>query len=363
MVKTLTSMCRHSEHDNAASGRSCDAVRPQPLSAAGGSLSIGELARITGGRLRLASLPPLGGLLEPIGRIVTRMSDVAEGDVFWVSTTANGRQEEFIEAAYARGALGVVLAGRRIEPWAGRFVLEVKDSVRALFDVAAASRKQYTGGVVAVIQSDPQPPVAGWLAAVLEAHYPRVCRIKATHGLGDLAAAVCNWPAETDFAVVELNPSLEGEAVQGVRLCCPHAGVIAAFAEDGKERRAKWDCQKESLAAAIAAFLPNGWLIVDGEDLELNRICELRRCRLMRVGCDLGCDVAATDIRRGDQTTSFRVSGVRYAFPGDRPSELKAALATVAVGQMAGLTCQEIAMKLSSLESDRTALRTAHVAV
>ncbi len=355
-------MCRHSERDSEVNDRTCGAVRSQSLPADGGFFSIGELARITGGRLRLASLPPLGGLLEPTGRIVTRMSDVAEGDVFWVSTTANGRQTQFIEAAYARGALGVVLAGRRIEPWAGRFVLEVKDSERALYDVAAAARKQYTGGVVAVIQSDPQPPLAGWLAAVLGTHYPRVCRIKATHGLGDLAAAVCNWPAETDFAVVELNPSPEGEAVQGVRLCCPHTGVIAAFAEDGKERRAKWDCQKEPLAAAIAAFLPNGWLIVDGDDPELNRICELRRCRLVRVGCDPGCDVAATDIRRGNQKTSFRESGVRYTFPGDRSSELTAALATVAVGRMSGLTCEEIALKLSSLEPDRKTLKTAHVA-
>ena len=42
---------------------------------------IEQLAEIVGGRLRLADMPPLGGLWEPTGRVVVGLSAVREGDV------------------------------------------------------------------------------------------------------------------------------------------------------------------------------------------------------------------------------------------------------------------------------------------
>ncbi len=87
-----------------------------------------DLANLTGGRLQLAAMPPLDGVLARFGRIVLSPDQIAEGDVFWQVTARPGD----IETAFFRGAFGVVVSGRSIEPWPGRFCLHVNDPITAL---------------------------------------------------------------------------------------------------------------------------------------------------------------------------------------------------------------------------------------
>src|SRR6185503_18930587 len=99
-------------------------------------LCLRELAEIAGGRLRLGCLPPLGGEHEPLGRITTTSEHVQPGDVFWGLAAKQQNGSWRAEEAYARGALGAVVSGRRLEPWAGKFSLEVEDARTALWRLA-----------------------------------------------------------------------------------------------------------------------------------------------------------------------------------------------------------------------------------
>ena len=87
-----------------------------------------DLAQITGGKLRLAAMPPVGGDLTPVQRIVIDPAAIEPGDVLWC--LANRPCDA--ELAFLRGALGVVTAGRHIEPWPGCFSLRVAEPVHAL---------------------------------------------------------------------------------------------------------------------------------------------------------------------------------------------------------------------------------------
>jgi hypothetical protein len=91
-------------------------------------LCIDDLARITGGALRLASMPPRDGELARIDRIVLSAGATSPGDVFWCLS----REAGDVDLAYMRGALGVVAPGWPIEPWAGRFSLQVGDPAASL---------------------------------------------------------------------------------------------------------------------------------------------------------------------------------------------------------------------------------------
>jgi len=87
-----------------------------------------DLAQLTGGELCLAAMPPRDGELTPIQRIVLSAEAAGPGTVFWCLD----RQSYDVELAFLRGVLGVVVAGSPIEPWPGRFSLQVDDSVAAL---------------------------------------------------------------------------------------------------------------------------------------------------------------------------------------------------------------------------------------
>lgn len=92
------------------------------------NLCLIDLAELTGGQLQFASMPPLDGVLARLARIVLSPASINAGDILWQLTYQPGN----IETAFFRGALGVVFSGRRIEPWPGRFCLQVDDPIAAL---------------------------------------------------------------------------------------------------------------------------------------------------------------------------------------------------------------------------------------
>lgn len=104
-------------------------------------LSIGEFEEIVGAQVRMGCLPPLAGRFEPTRRVVLDSRDVEPGDVYWAVSGTRYRGEHWVEAAYSRGALGAVTSGRRVEPWAGKFALEVADANRDLCRLARCLAK------------------------------------------------------------------------------------------------------------------------------------------------------------------------------------------------------------------------------
>jgi len=100
------------------------------------NLSIGDLAEITNGCLRLGTMPPVAGESEPIRRVVLDSHDARPGDVYWAAAGLSFEGAALAESAFAHGALGVVASARRVEPWAGKFVLDVADANLALSRLA-----------------------------------------------------------------------------------------------------------------------------------------------------------------------------------------------------------------------------------
>jgi hypothetical protein len=126
------------------------------------NLSIGDLADVVGGRLRLGSLPPLGGCHEPVGRLQTHYERLAAGELFWGLSTAEGNGSQHAEAAYMRQAAGAVVEGRGLEPWAGRFSIEVENSRLALWQLAAHVRGQFAGPLIAMLGDRPPRQLETW---------------------------------------------------------------------------------------------------------------------------------------------------------------------------------------------------------
>jgi len=94
--------------------------------------SIADLAEMVDGHVQLGIMPPLAGMCEPIGRIVVDSREVRPRDVLWAFAARSHDVFCTVDEAYSRGALGVVVQGRRIEPWAGKFSVTVRDLAVAL---------------------------------------------------------------------------------------------------------------------------------------------------------------------------------------------------------------------------------------
>jgi hypothetical protein len=87
-----------------------------------------DLVELTGGELRLAAMPPRDGELTQVRRLVLSAEAASMGDVFWCLARRAGE----IELAFLNGALGIVAAGPTVEPWPGRFSLQIDDPIMGL---------------------------------------------------------------------------------------------------------------------------------------------------------------------------------------------------------------------------------------
>ena len=83
-----------------------------------------------------------------MGRVVTDSHAVLPGDLFWGLEGNANHGAQFAEEAMFRAAQGTVVAGRDIEPWAGRFSIRVRDARHALLELAHWTRRRFPGTVV-----------------------------------------------------------------------------------------------------------------------------------------------------------------------------------------------------------------------
>ncbi len=218
------------------------------------SLAIRDLAMVLKSDVCLAQMPPLGGWLEPIRRIVTRIEEVGRGDVWWGSEAPLAEHASLACQAWVQGAAGVVSAARRLTPWPGTFALSVPDPAAALETLARHVRGRFAGNLVAVGEragSDFGRLLATALApgGFLRAPLASLAEL-ATMPL-DEPQAVVSW---------KLFQNLPQPAL--LRLSRPHVAVISSRPSNEQERQA---------ALALLEQLPERWLAVLPDDWHLGK--------------------------------------------------------------------------------------------
>ena len=85
-------------------------------------------------------------------RVVVNSKEVQEGDLFVALKGSRHDGHDFVEEAFQRGAVGVVVE-REVKVPEGRFALVVKDSLEFLRNLARKKREGFKGKVIAIAGS------------------------------------------------------------------------------------------------------------------------------------------------------------------------------------------------------------------
>lgn len=342
-------------------------------------LCIRDLAHVTGGRLVLGSMPPLGGDLEPLGRIAVDLSDVTCGSVYWEQEC---RKYSIAEEAFARGAQGVVVTGRHIEPWAGRFSLSVDNSRHALWLVAREVRRRFPGQVVAVAGNSGRRATLRMLESILSSSSP--CN------------SSCSWPGQDrskqapvgglplselaliqELAQVELDPNvghllleIRGESSAKIRqysdLCEPSILVINSLANSKSADDATGGQLENSLQSFLEMLPAKGQTVLNVDDPLLGRVAAHCPERVLTIGRSPDAEFAASQVAWRDGWLSFTVEETEVRVPVWGRHYLSAAMAAFAVGRLLGMSAQQIASKLETMpdaDSQFEILRTEEYAI
>ena len=183
-------------------------------------LCIRDLADVTNGHLRLSTMPPLDGDLHLIERLAFDSRDVRPGDVFWALSGSRCEGSHFVEDALLRGATGVVVAERMLEPWAGGFSITVEDTRQALRELARWNCQRLLGEIILVI-GDQTHRTAMALADLLATEV--ILYGTEPSFLGELSCI----DESSEFCVVAIPSDAAGEIGAISHLCCPRIAVIS----------------------------------------------------------------------------------------------------------------------------------------
>lgn len=308
-----------------------------------------DLQQATGGTL----CPPQGeadGLAaRPLGPVVTDSRRVEPGSVFWALAGARYDGGDFAEEAFARGAAGAVV-GRAVETPPGCWVLQVPDTLHALWQWAAWKRKQFRGTVIAVTGSVGKTTTRQMIHAVLKSRLRGTASPRNYNNRVGLPLSMFQMEPDHDYAVLELGASSRGEIAAMAELCAPKIGAITAIADahlgtfGGKLQIA------ESKAELLGALPPEGHAVL-GDDPWLRRMARWCPAPVTWVGRGPDCDVTAADVSFGRGRLAFRVGDCPFSVPVWGRHHLVSALIAVEVGRLLGIALEEAAAALSRFDA------------
>jgi UDP-N-acetylmuramoyl-tripeptide--D-alanyl-D-alanine ligase len=314
------------------------------------ALSVGDLAREVHGRLSLGSMPPIAASDSPLGRIVADSRQVESGDVFWALSGPNNHGADFAHEAFLRGASGVVVGGRHVEPWAGRWTLEVEDAHWSLWRLAALVRHRFRGKVIAVTGSVGKTTTRQMIHTVLSSRSRGTASPKNYNNHIGLPLSMLAWRGDDDYAVVELGASRPGEIDSLAGLCQPHIGVVTAVGEAHLSGFGSQAGVAAAKAELIAAIPPSGRNVLNGDDPWLRRKASLSRADITWVGRGGECDLAAESVAFDQGELRFRLREQQFCVPVWGRHYLTSVLAAIGVGEAMGIPLCEIAKALDNFQ-------------
>lgn len=190
----------------------------------------------------------IGGTLFITG-VSSDVRTVEEGDLFFALKRDTFDGNDQIASAVAKGACAVVVNSMTKVPDYGIGIV-VKDTSKALADLAEHYRYKIGAKVITVTDSDP----AGACSMIAAALFPSF-KIWSTGN--SLPGTILSAPQDTRVLVIASDPE------EDIRISSPDIAVIPCSSGDGNMDK---DKIKDISSRIINSLGPNGILIVNGDD-------------------------------------------------------------------------------------------------
>lgn len=292
-------------------------------------MKIREIVKITDGKL-LAGDP---GLEVDLSLISTDSRNIGEGEFFLALSGPNFCGSDFVADAFAKGAIGAIAerCDARSAP-AGKVLIKVADSTKALQRIAAAHRQAFTIPVICVTGSNGKTTVKDMIAHVLSAQFNVLKNEGTKNNHIGVPQTLLKLKKDHDICVLELGTNHRGEIAALADIARPTIAVLTnvgpSHLEFLKDLKGVYEEKKD-----IMKFLdPKGsFVVLNGDDEYFSKI-RGGKLKVIRYGLkaanDFRADIVSTDkdhvafLLNGTEGFELNLLGVHNVYN---------ALATIAV--------------------------------
>jgi UDP-N-acetylmuramoyl-tripeptide--D-alanyl-D-alanine ligase len=286
------------------------------------------------------------------------------GDLFFALPGDRFDGHTFVHDVAKRGVTAVVVQRSRISnPLPDCAVIVVDDTRRALGQLAAAYRRDFSLPIIAVGGSNGKTTTKELIAAVLRQKLASLWSEASFNNDIGVPLTLLRLEKKLEAAVIEVGTNHPGEIAPLAKMIQPRFGVITNIGREHLEFFGDLDGVADEEGALAESLPEDGMLLINGDNELSARIAKRTRAKVIFLGMDQTNDWQISDITLGNQGTSFRVTAPDARFSGEYHVNLVGrhqavnALFAIALGAELDLTRDEISRGLVECEPPKMRLQ------
>ena len=292
-----------------------------------------------------------------ISRVNTDSRAAQPGDLFVALVGEHHDGHDFLPDVTRKGVAAVMVETKKVPANLPKCaVVAVENTRKALGQVAARYRDDFSLPVVAVGGSNGKTTTKELLASVLRQKSPTLWSEASFNNDIGVPLTLLRLEKKHEAAVMEVGTNHPGELAPLLKMVQPRFGVITNIGREHLEFFGDLaGVAKEE--GTLAELLPaGGTLFTNGDSEWMPQIIHRTQARSIRVGTGENNDWRAGSIRMANQGVSFRVEAPRADFSGEYRINLLGrhqvvnALLAMAVGAELGLSRAEIERGLAECQ-------------
>lgn len=321
--------------------------------------TVGEVVEITGAKVWSGQdqrRPRVG-----IRRVCTDSRDVRPGDLFVALKGERFDGHQFVEAAWQRGAIGLVVENRsgitsvaKSQASGRPVLLAVPDTLLAYQQLAAHHRRRFRIPLVAVTGSNGKTTTKDMVAHVLSERWTVLKTEGNLNNRIGVPQTLLGLRLRHQAAVVEMGVDHQGQTTRLAEIARPTIGLITNIGPDHLEFFGTVEASARAKGELLDLLPPDGAAVLNADDAHFGYLASRTRCRVVSFGLSRKAEVRATEVvadpRRGTEfrlTLPGRTRRARVLLRAHGAHNLSNALAAAAVGHCLALSGAVIARGLA----------------
>ena len=309
---------------------------------------VDELLKATCGRL-------IHGKLTTTARGISIDSrTINPQDAFIAIKGNNFDGHDFIEEAIKKGASCVIAMSPKITPESKKVTLiEVKDTVKALGDMAKFQRNKFDITVIAITGSNGKTTAKEMIARILSKGFKVLKNEGTKNNQIGLPLTLLNLNQDCDIAVLEVGTNHFGEVDYLAKICQPNIGIITNIGPSHLEYLYNLKGVFKEKYTLIEELKKPYIAILNADDSWLRRqsLKKTKRPFILGVGIEKQSDFFASRIKYSGEKLEFLVN-LKYRFTLKTLGyyNIYNALYAIAIARLFGIGYKDIASGLATFD-------------
>ncbi|MGA3083347.1 MAG: UDP-N-acetylmuramoyl-tripeptide--D-alanyl-D-alanine ligase [Thermodesulfobacteriota bacterium] len=296
-----------------------------------------------------------GDLEGKASGVSTDTRTLKAGDLFIALKGPRFNGHDHVRQAFEKGA-AAVLVSELTEPGilpADKLVIQVKDTLSALGDLASLWRRKFPVTLIGISGSNGKTTTKEMLAAILEQEGPTLKNPGNMNNWIGLPLSLFSLDGGHRFAVMEMGMNHSGEIARLCQIARPSVGLLTNIGPAHLEGLGTLSAVARAKGELFEALEPDHWGVVNWDDPRIRDLARTCKARKITFGQATEAQVRADRLSLTDRGTRFRIlfQGEEEIFlPIQGAHNISNALGAAATALALGLSLERVRQGLKDFQ-------------